>query len=267
MVFALDQAEWAAGAAAGPDYATDWHIHDCAMLLLPRRGALLVELEGQRAASPLRPGEALLVSPGHGHRTRAGDAAHRHIVLYAPADRLGRWLQGRPWRRGLLPAAMAPLLAYRDALADDAGRARLADRLLLEEAAATGPDPAPAEHGADLAQAIARHLSSHLQAPQPLDALAARFGLSRRQMTRLFQRHHGRSIADHLGALRVQEAARRIAAGQAVLAAAHAVGLASPSHLARLFRRHAGHAPSQARSLARSHARSLARSLARSGAD
>jgi transcriptional regulator GlxA family with amidase domain len=67
-------------------------------------------------------------------------------------------------------------------------------------------------------------------------------------MTRLFRRHLGTSIADYLAALRVREATRRIVAGQGILTAAHAVGLASPSHLARLFRRHTGQAPSEARS-------------------
>lgn len=248
MVFVLERAEWSAASAAGPDYATDWHAHDCAMLLLPRRGAMLFELEGRRTRSPLRPGEALLVAPGLGHRTRAADSSHRHIVLYAPAPRFGRWLPTGSWHLGLLPPGMLPLLTYRDALPEGSERARLAERLLLEEAAESGPEPAPAQHGAAVAQAIAEHLRARLHEPHALDDLAARFGLSRRQMTRLFRRHFGCSITDQLGALRVREAARRIGAGQGVLAAAHAVGLASPSHLARLFRQHSGGSPSMARS-------------------
>jgi len=248
MVFILDRAEWAAVSAAGPDYATDWHMHDCAMLLLPRQGVMQFQLEGQRGASPIRPGEALLVAPGLGHRTRSADAVHRHIVLYAPAHRLGRWLPGRGWQLGLLRPGMLPLLIYWDGLPEGSGRARLAERLLLEEAAEIGPEPAPAQHGAALVQAIAEHLRANLHEPESLDDLAARFGLSRRQMTRLFRRHLGRSITDYLGEWRVKEAARRIGAGQGVLAAAHAVGVASPSHLARLFRQHAGRPPSAARS-------------------
>ncbi|MCI0756298.1 AraC family transcriptional regulator [Teichococcus vastitatis] len=219
------------------------------MLLVPRQGRMLFQMEGQRALSPIRPGEALLVAPEVGHRTRAADAAHRHIVLYAPGPRLGRWLPARQgWRLGLLPPAMRPLLAYRDALPDGCDRACLAERLLLEEAVETGPEPAPAQHGAAVVQAIAEHLRTRLHEPHALDQLAARFGLSCRQMTRLFRRHLGTSIADYLAALRVREATRRIVAGQGILTAAHAVGLASPSHLARLFRRHTGQAPSEARS-------------------
>ncbi len=248
MVFALDRAEWASASVAGPDYATDWHAHDCAMLLLPRQGLMLCELEGRRGTSPIRPGEALLVAPGYGHRTRAADATHRHIVIYAPASRLDRWLQGRGWHLGLLSPGMLPLLTYRDALLEGSERAKLAERLLLEEAAEAGPEPTPAQHGASVVRAIAEHLRARLHEAHSLDDLASRFSLSRRQMTRLFRRHFGRSIADYLGELRVAEATRRIRAGQGVLAAAHAVGLASPSHLARLFRQHTGRSPSTARS-------------------
>lgn len=248
MAFLLAEADWAAATVAGPDYATGWHTHDCAMLLLPRKGAMLFELEG-RSSTAMRPGEALLIAPGVGHRTRAADAAHRHIVLYVPAARLRHWLPARRnWHLGLLPAGMLTLLSYRDSLQEGTARAFLAERLLLEEAVETGPEPAAAEHGAALALAIASHLSARLPEAHALDDLAARFGVSRRQMTRLFRRHVGTSIADHLGRLRVQEAARRIGAGQGVLAAAHGVGLASPSHLARLFRRHTGQSPSMARS-------------------
>lgn len=249
MAFALNQAEWAVSTVAVPGYVTDWHAHDCAMLLLPRHGLMLFEMEGQSTPAPIRPGEALLVAPGVGHRTRSANVAHRHIVLYAPGPRLGRWTPARHgWHLGLLPPAMLPLLTYRDALPDGSGRARLAERLLLEEAVETGPEPAPAQHGAAVVQSIAEHLRARLHEPHALDDLATHFGLSRRQMTRLFRRHIGTSIADYLGALRVREATRRIAAGQGVLAAAHAVGLASPSHLSRLFRQHTGRTPSEARS-------------------
>ena len=245
----MEKPEWAAATVAKADYATEWHAHDCAMLLLPRQGTMLFELEGQYASTAMRPGEALLIAPGVGHRTRAEDAAHRHIVLYTSAPRLRHWLPARrSWHLGLLPAGMLTLLSYRDALQEGTARATLAERLLLEEAVETRPAPAAVEHGAAVAQAIASHLTVRLHEAHRLDELAARFGLSRRQMTRLFRRHIGASIADHLGRVRVKEAARRIGAGQGVLAAAHSVGLASPSHLARLFRRHTGQPPSLARS-------------------
>ena len=241
--------EWAIATVVEPDYATEWHAHDCAMLLLPRQGAMLFELEGHYAPSPMRPGEALLVAPGIGHRTRASDAVHRHVVLYASATRFRHWLPARrSWHLALLPAGMLTLLSYRDALPDGTTRAVLAERLLLEEALETRPEPAPSEHGAAVAQTIANHLAARLGEAHQLDELAARFGLSRRQMTRLFRRHIGTSITDHLARLRVEDAARRIKAGQGVLAAANGVGLASASHLARLFRRHKGHGPAMARS-------------------
>lgn len=93
------------------------------MLLLPRQGTMLFELKGQYAFTAMRPGEALLIAPGVGHRTRAADAAHRHIVLYAPASRLRRWLPAyRNWRLCLLPAGMLSLLSYRDSLQEGTAR-------------------------------------------------------------------------------------------------------------------------------------------------
>lgn len=78
---------------ASPGYATDWHDHDCAMLLVPRAGALRVEMDAWgKPAYRVGPGEALAVAVGVGHRTgatgRRGEA-QRHLALYAPAAALG----------------------------------------------------------------------------------------------------------------------------------------------------------------------------------
>lgn len=78
MYFSLGHTDWAATTAGGDDYATDWHVHDCAMLLMPRAGLLRFALDSRgQMEHVLRPGEALVVAAGVGHRTRAGCAGHR----------------------------------------------------------------------------------------------------------------------------------------------------------------------------------------------
>ncbi|WP_424814497.1 AraC family transcriptional regulator [Roseococcus sp. YIM B11640] len=252
MVFALGTAKLHAATVAATGYAMDWHAHDCAMLMLPRRGALQVQLDGSgRPEHRLMPGEALVVAAGVGHRSRAEDGAHRHLALYAPATELEGWLRGRAWHAAPVPPRLLALLAYRDGLPDTEARAGLADSLILAETAAALPPPLARDHGSVLARAVAAHLAADPAGPHELDALAARFGISRRHLTRLFQRHEGESIGTRMARLRVEAAASLIAAGHGVMPAAHQVGLASPSHLARLFRRHMGQAPRMARSRSR----------------
>ncbi|WP_164867827.1 AraC family transcriptional regulator [Rhodovarius crocodyli] len=250
MAFSLGDADWAATDARGGDYAMDWHTHDCAMLLLPRTGVMRVALEGiGRTEHDLRPGEGLIVTAGVGHRTRAGSRDHRHLAFYLSRARLAAWLpRGADWRSGPLPGPLLPLLAYRDGLAAGEERAGLTDRLIVAEFLSHAMPPLARDHGAALVRAVAAHLSADPAARHDLDGLAARFGVSRRHLTRLFRRHAGEGISDFLQRLRVNAAAGRLAAGAGVLEAAGAVGVASPSHLARMFRRQTGHAPGKARS-------------------
>lgn len=249
MAFTLGSAPLHGATVAAPGYAMGWHAHDCAMLLLPRHGALRVELDAHgKPARCIAPGEALVVATDVGHRSMAESGSHRHLALYAPAAELDGWLLGRPWHAAPVPPRLLSLLAYRDLMPDGDARALLADRLILAETAALLPAPMARDHGAALANAVAAHLAADPAGPHDLDALAARFGVSRRHLTRLFQRHEGESIGTRLARLRVEVAASLIASGTGVMPAAHEVGLASPSHLARLFRRHAGHAPRMTRS-------------------
>ncbi|GGJ17077.1 AraC family transcriptional regulator [Neoroseomonas lacus] len=250
MYFSLGHTDWAATTVGGDDYATDWHVHDCAMLLMPRAGSLRFALDSRgRSEHVLRPGEALVVTAGVGHRTRAGAAGHQHLVLYAADGKLAGWLpRSAGWRAGPLPPALLPLLGYRDSLRRSDERARLVDQLILAEVADQGLPALARDHGAALVRAVAAHLAAEPAGRHDLGALAARFGVSRRHLTRLFRNHFNEGIGAHLARIRVDAAARRLAAGADVTEAAGAVGVNSPSHLARLFRRHAGHSPKMARS-------------------
>lgn len=224
-------------------------MHDSYMLLMPQDGAMICQFAENAAPRLVRPGEALMVAPRIMHRTISEDATSRHLALYPPARRLSSWMMAdETYRIAVASAPVMTLLAYHAALPPGSARAALAERLILEEALAETPVRTGEDHGRALTFAIAAWLRARLREKHSLDDLARRFGISRRHLTRLFRRHIGTGIIDYLAQQRVNEAARRIAAGEDVLAAAAAVGIGSPSHLARLFRQHSGQAPSTARS-------------------
>jgi AraC family transcriptional regulator len=146
-----------------------------------------------------------------------------------------------------LPNSVQALLRYTDSISD-AEKESLADRLLVLELIAIGDQrPLAGAHGTALARAVAEKLSLNLDEPADLDALSAWAGISRRHLTRLFRRFEGESIHERITKLRIEEATRRIAAGDTVLSASLSVGLSSPSHLSRLFKRYTGVSPSMAR--------------------
>lgn len=75
-----------------PQYESDWHRHDCAMLLWPQTGAL--ESSWSREAQPLEPsatisltrGSAIFLPPETAHRTIASTAWQQHGELYLAPD-------------------------------------------------------------------------------------------------------------------------------------------------------------------------------------
>ena len=96
--------------------------------------------------------------------------------------------------------------------------------------------PGPAE--------LVRHLLED-QFPEDLgaDDLAAAVGLSRFQVTRRFQLAYGMPPSAYLRQVRLRDARRRLAAGEAIGTVAVASGFADQSHLTRWFRRSYGITP------------------------
>jgi AraC-like DNA-binding protein len=96
--------------------------------------------------------------------------------------------------------------------------------------------PGPAE--------VVRHLLDD-RFPEDLgtDDLAAAVGLSRFQVTRRFQLAYGMPPSAYLRQVRLRDARRRLAAGEAIGTVAAASGFADQSHLTRWFRRTYGITP------------------------
>jgi transcriptional regulator GlxA family with amidase domain len=86
---------------------------------------------------------------------------------------------------------------------------------------------------------IQTFLDSTLDQSISLDRIAYEFGLSRRTLTRMFRDVTGESIVDYQSRQRVRHASLLLQTpGVTVVTAAAAVGLDSPSYLARLFRKY-----------------------------
>lgn len=89
-------------------------------------------------------------------------------------------------------------------------------------------------------------LSADLENPPPLRELARQVGLNENKLKQGFRSLFGNSVYATVQELRMKDAARRLAAGEAsVTEIALAVGYANPAHFAKIFRRYYGVSPSR----------------------
>jgi AraC-like DNA-binding protein len=102
--------------------------------------------------------------------------------------------------------------------------------------ARTGPERRAAAHVREL-------LHDRFAEDLGADDLAGAVGLSRFQVSRLFREAYGVPPSAYLRQVRLREARRRLAAGEAIAAVAPAAGFADQSHLTRWFRRTYGITP------------------------
>ena len=96
--------------------------------------------------------------------------------------------------------------------------------------------------GNEIARAI-EHLASNLHEPVTIEDMAARVGMSRAVFHRRFKEATTLSPIQFAKAMRLNEAAMRIASGTRVSEAAVDVGYASPSQFSREFKRMYGRSP------------------------
>ncbi len=106
------------------------------------------------------------------------------------------------------------------------------------------PRPAAVE-GAPRFAPVIDYLHANLSRRLTLDELAAVAGLSPFHFLRSFQAHHHATPQQMLMALRLYEAKRLLAAGQAPAQVALAAGLTDQAHLTRAFSRRYGVTPSR----------------------
>jgi len=227
---------------AGPFGQTELHAHHAFQLLWTLDGT--VSLRGGELDT--RSGVAAALAPDTPHAIEVGAAAA--VVVWEDPDTLhGRrlrralaasphaadWIAAgaafEPLRGRSLPAAWETAHAIRD----EAFRCLVAD--------ATRPSP--------LHPALIRTrawLASHLDdADLSLDRLGAIAGVSGDRLSHLLNDELGLGLRPLVLWLRMQRAARELAAGRTLTAAAATAGFADGPHLTRTFRRMFGLAPSE----------------------
>lgn len=251
-------------------YAQDWHAHDCHMLLLPRQGGLLLSTESCEQARHVSRQSFSLVPVDFAHSTQAVPGLERHVTLYVDSDYLAR--QGRLEgysrfaqqidRSGVWQAseALDSILQLHDMLAQNASPEAFQrqlphlNHLLFEECARliasqdAQPQQSERQQQALLVRDIQRYVRENLQDDLNVDLIGYQFHLSRRHLTRLFKAFTDETLVDFTNRTRVETAARLISTTSlSILDVSLAVGIDSPSYLARLFKRYLGMAPSELR--------------------
>jgi AraC family transcriptional regulator len=159
------------------------------------------------------------------------------------------------WESGALSATLSKLIADATEVLDDD---RKAARILLERAAALLQSGAPGRRLAALgsrrravltawqAKRVAGHIEANLDRPLPLPELAGIAKLSTSQFSRAFKGAFGKTPHAFIISRRVDRARQEILESEEPLSRiAVSCGFADQAHLARLFRRATGLAPSE----------------------
>ena len=249
----------------GKRYRTQWHWHDCAMILLPISGSVEFRDESRHAGTWLAQDRFVVVP-----KTQTVAATgHRHLAVYL-SDSLIAGAQSslgtlarlsKPAGSALVFPVTADIRALQrlcSAAVDDplgAGQsgphlaAALLVRLLVHiERTEPLPNASTRDYGEMLMADVRSFIDERIAESLSLDAIAQRFGLSRRHLTRCFRQWSGVSIAGYQERQRIRMAEEMlIETTLQVGEIAWRVGFESGSALARAMRRITGRSPSEMR--------------------
>lgn len=248
----------------GLHYRTQWHWHDCAMILVPARGTIAFRDETRRSVTWLSEDRFVIVPKMQAHESQALRQSSNHVALYLTEAALAQLGLSHPLERHIRkPSLFAATPLMRTLLrlccnapvdsAPKAAQDHLAAALVIATLArieqgealsgASGDD-----HGSALVAEIRSAISERLDEDVPLDELADGFGLSRRQATRLFRQFTGMSIGDYRNGQRIETARRLLAETTLPVGEiAWRTGFDSGSALARAMRRTQGVSPGAVR--------------------
>lgn len=250
-------------------YAVDWHAHDCHMLLLPRQGGLFLTTESSQTSHVSRQSFSF-VPADFAHATQAAPGREKHMTLYVDplyvkrqAQKFGyRGFAKQVNRSGIWQGteALESILRLHDQLqgcvSTEAFQRQLPhlNHLLFEECtrviACQQIQPQPSEHlqQATLVREIQRYIRENLETDLDIESIGHEFHLSRRHLTRIFKAVTDETLLDFTNRTRVETAARLVSCTSlSILEISLAVGLESPSYLARLFKRYLNLTPSELR--------------------
>jgi AraC-like DNA-binding protein len=235
-------------------HAYDRHAHETYAIGMTEAGSQTFTCRGVRHAT--EPGAIMLFNPTdlHDGRATTGDG-FIYRMLYVPVAAVRRHLGREPvFARPMAvdrPTARLVATLY-DVLGPEGSALDRDDRmlrLLVRLAARYAGVAEPMLPGGD-DRAVLRVRDRLHDAPgeeTTLDELAALAGMSRFQLTRLFQRRFGLAPSIYLRLLRLERAKQLLAAGEAPAAVAASLGFADQAHLTRRFKAAYGLTPGRYR--------------------
>ncbi|HZH43036.1 MAG TPA: AraC family transcriptional regulator [Lysobacter sp.] len=223
-------------------HAFEPHTHDAFGIGAIESG---VERFRYRGGDHLAPaGSRVLMNPDALHTGRAEtEGGWRYRMAYVDAEVVEAISGERGWwfpdavqhdvtRAARVTATLDALWrAIGEPLAFDCALLALVDAVRDQARAA----PAPPTRGTPRFAPVLDYLRAHLERRITLDELAAVAGLSPFHFLRSFRAEHHATPQQMLMALRLHEAKRRLAAGEAPAQVALAVGLTDQAHLTRAF--------------------------------
>lgn len=242
-------------------HAFEPHTHEAFGFGAIERGVERFRYRGSDHLAP--PDSLVLMNPDELHTGRAETVGGwRYRMIYVDADVARGFTGGSDW-------------SFDAAVAEDAPRARCVGRLLAalwccDEPLAFDSTLAkifdtlraharigrkPVQEAAHRFDAVFEFMRAHLADRLSLDALATVAGLSPFHFLRTFKAQHHATPQQALMALRLFDAKRRLAAGEAPAAVAAASGLADQAHLTHAFVRRYGVTPARYRAQVRPRSR------------
>lgn len=238
----------------------DWHYHTFHKLIVFLGGQAGYGVEGR--SYPLEAGDVVLVPKGCIHRPElTPGAAYERVIVYISPEFLRRRSTAecdlercftrarerfefvvRP-RGGRTELARLLAALERTGHEDGFGQALLQDALFLQlliTASRAAEQPAQPVHASvrdEKVAAMLQYLAENLTQPVSIDALAARFYVSKYHMMRRFKAETGYTIHSYLTSKRLMLARERIAAGQPATEVCFSCGFRDYSTFARAYRK------------------------------
>lgn len=249
----------------GGDFGCVWHCHPEFEITLVLRGGSERNVGGVR--TPLPAGDLVLLGPRLPHdfrndaiQGRAQDPVKAVVVQFLPG-----LLGGQDWLKPASMHSVRLLFARADRGLEVAGvtrerAARILQRMpgvhglkrlilllhLLELLAESdeireicaAPAAAIRPAQSDRISRVCGYIEEHLREPIYVEEMARRAGLGRSAFSRLFKKSTGRTLPQHVNALRISHAVRLLAeTDMTVSQVAYECGFVSPAHFQREFRR------------------------------
>ena len=226
-----------------PSSSLPWHAHPLGCIAVVLNGA--VDKRFARFEAGASTGTLITMPPSERHRDRFGRAGAAIVVVESPD------LNGQVSCTPDAEAAFVAMRIRRELAHPDSFTPLAVEGLALELTAIAGRSRSPrrGEKWVERARNLVRERYRECFTPAEI---AAEIGVHQAHLARVFRARYGESLGEFVRRLRLQWAARELAAADVPLAAlAVEAGFCDQSHFTRAFRRQYGVTPARFRAMHR----------------